>query len=171
MSLGDEANITLHAFDLTWWSWSRFRRSNWVCGEWVLSVWSHWSASADLWAGGLLALSSREDQASRILYDEENMCAIRQHLLALEDTKLLVNNPYTYMKVQKVYLPQPIPNLGETLPLPAQANLCQSSKRQSHLHVRIHKHAWKFSFYNQSRGAIPLPAPAYHLNHAKGRAT
>ena len=37
------------------------------------------------------------------------------------------------MKAQKVYLPQPILNLEETLPLPAQANLRQSSKRQSHL--------------------------------------
>ena len=37
-----------------------------------------------------------------------------------------------YMKVQKVQLPQPIPNLREAISVPSQARQC---KRQSHLHV------------------------------------
>ena len=30
---------------------------------------------------------------------------------------------YLHMKVQKAHLPQPIANLGETIPVPAQAHL------------------------------------------------
>ena len=43
-----------------------------------------------------------------------------------------VHGTYMYMNVRKAHLPQPTPNLGETISVPTQAYLYKHAKWQSH---------------------------------------